>query len=64
VHRDDLGLDTAPIRARFTAVLRSSVEAYRRPHGYLSTRAERSGPNRCGGSLRFAIGLAEMLRRL
>lgn len=64
VYREELGLRSAETRGRFTAVLRSSIEAYRRAHGYLITRGERQGPNRCGGSLRLAVGVVEMLRRL
>lgn len=64
VYREEVGLRGDATRGRFTAVLRSSLEAYRRPYGMLSTREERSGPNLCGGSLRLAVGLVEMLRRL
>ncbi len=63
-YQDELGQRTDATRARFASVLRSSLDAYRRPYGMLSTREERSGPNLCGGSLRLAVGLVEMLRRL
>lgn len=52
------------LRALFTTVLRSSRTAYRREHGYLSTRSENDGVNVAMGSLRLAVGLVEMSRRL
>jgi len=58
------GIDLAELRAQFTAVLRSSAATYKRPYGYLSTRREQAGLNMSMGSLRLAVGLVEMLRRL
>ena len=52
------------LRAMFTAVMRSSRERYRREYGYLTTRREMKGVNASGGSLRLAVGLVEMLKRL
>jgi hypothetical protein len=63
-YRDDLGLRNAETRGIFTAVMRSSAATYRRPYGYLAGRRERAGANPAGGSLRFAVGLVEMLHSL
>jgi hypothetical protein len=63
----ETGADSASkreLRALFTTVLRSSRTAYRREYGYLSTRSENDGVNVATGSLRLAVGLVEMLRRL
>ncbi len=60
----DLGLPADELRAMFTAVLRSSVEAYRRPHGYLRDRHELPEHNRAGGELRLCTGLIAMLRHV
>lgn len=57
-------VDRDETRALFTAVMRSSETHYRRPHGYLVTRALRQGANPGGGSLRFAVPLVEMLEAL
>lgn len=51
------------VRAIYTALLRSTVEHYRRPYGYLLL-PERAGANFAGGGLRLLTGLAEMLARL
>jgi hypothetical protein len=51
-------------RAMFCAVMRSSRENYRAPHGYLVTRGPRQGANPAGGSLRFAAPLVDMLVQL
>ena len=64
IYTADLGLRTDEVRAMYTAVLRSSREAYRRPYGYLLDRHERKGPNSARGSLRMLIGLVRMLERL
>jgi len=64
VYREELGVRDAATRAMFTAVMRSSVEQYREPHGYLLGRRRLAGANPAGGSLRFAAGLVEMLGRL
>ncbi len=58
------GPDREKVRALFTAVLRSTREVYRRPHGYLSSRREMVGINECAGSMRVAVGLVKMLERL
>ena len=52
------------LRALFASVLRSSVEHYRREHGYLVSRTQRAGDNPCGGSIRLGVALAEILRGL
>lgn len=57
-------LRTDDTRARFTAVLRSTVATYRRPQGYLSTPREVAGNNPASGSLRLAPGLLRMLSAL
>ena len=59
-----VGASGRELRALFTTVLRSSRTAYRREYGYLSTRSENDGVNVATGSLRLAVGLVEMLRRL
>jgi hypothetical protein len=64
IYREELGLRDEETRAMFTAVMRSSEEHYKQPHGYLVTRALHKGANPGGGSLRFAAPLAEMLARL
>jgi len=64
VYEERLGLRTAEMRARFTAVVRSTMATYRRPFGYLSTRRESSSVNPPIGSLRFAVGIVSMLRKL
>lgn len=61
---ESLGLRTAAMRARYAAVLRTSVRAYRRPYGYLVTQREHEGANRVGGEIRLLLGLVEMLERL
>ena len=64
VYAADLGLRSDEVRAMYTAVLRSTVEHYRRPYGYLGTWTERSGRNPPGADLRLGYGLVAMLRRL
>ena len=56
--------DLDDLRAMYAAVFESSLTAYGRPFGVLATRRELQGQNLCNGSLRFAVGLVEMLRRL
>jgi hypothetical protein len=58
------GPDLEELRAVFTAVMRTTREVYRRPHGYLGTRLEATGRNPSGGSIRVAVGLVRMLERL
>ena len=64
IYDERLGLRTSETRGMFAAVLESSMAAYKRPFGYLATRRELDGQNDCRGSLRFAVGLVEMLCRL
>ena len=58
------GPDVDELRAMFTAVLRSSRETYRQPYGYLPTRRKVAGNNLSAGSLRLAVGLVAMLKKL
>ncbi|MFT7679202.1 MAG: hypothetical protein ACI8QC_003202 [Planctomycetota bacterium] len=58
------GMPLTELRARFVAVLASTREHYRRPFGYLSTRTEVQGANYCGGEMRLAAGLMDMLHAL
>ena len=64
VYEERFGLRTKEIRAMYTAVLRSTVAAYRRPFGFLSTQREVRGQNDATGSLRLASGLLRMLAAL
>ena len=64
LHAPDLDLPERSVRALFTAVLRSTLQTYGRPHGMLSTRIEREGANPCGAELRMCRGLVTMLRTL
>jgi hypothetical protein len=64
LYDEKLTSDKDELRAMFAAVLESSLAAYGRPYGVLATRRELQGQNLCNGSLRFAVGLVEMLRRL
>ena len=52
------------VLARYTAVLRSTFEAYRQPYGCLTTQRARKGANPAGGELRLLPGLVRMLRNL
>lgn len=61
LYGEDLGHSDEELRALFASVLRSSVEHYRREHGYLVTRMQRAGANSCGGSIRLGVALAEIL---
>lgn len=61
----DLGLRTDLTRALYTAVLRSSVQEYGRPYGFLlESTANPRGGNTAAGSLRVLLGLSTMLRGL
>jgi len=61
----DLGATNDTTRALYTAVLRSTIAEYGRPHGFLLGRRERAnGGNRADGSLRILLGLTTMLRAL
>lgn len=52
------------VRALFTGVLRSTVDTYRRPFGYLRTQRPSAGPNDAFASLRVLPALTTMLVRL
>ncbi len=54
----------AKARAWFALVLRSIDETYKRPYGYLLTRTQLAGANRCGAELRLCQGLVTALRSL
>jgi hypothetical protein len=58
------GEEREDLRAMFLAVLRSTREHYRRPHGYLLTQREHRDVNGAGGGLRIAEALIRMLRML
>jgi hypothetical protein len=60
----DLGLRSDDVRAMYTAVLRSSEQAYRAEYGWLLTRSPSSGQNPAGGEIRVLLGLVEMLGNL
>ncbi len=64
LYGEDLGHSDEELRALFASVLRSSVEHYRREHGYLVSRTQRADENPCGGSIRLGVALAEILRGL
>ncbi|MBL8860159.1 MAG: hypothetical protein JNL28_16735 [Planctomycetes bacterium] len=64
IYVEELGLRTDEIRAMYTAVLRSSVAQYRRPHGFLLDRNQGAGANSAYGSIRVLGGLVEMLTAL
>lgn len=53
---------TAQVRGMYTAVLRSSIQAYERPYGFLMERRQREGANPAAGSLRMMLGLSKWLR--
>ncbi|MBI5362050.1 MAG: hypothetical protein HZA53_02650 [Planctomycetes bacterium] len=57
-------LRTDEVRAMYTAVLRSSLETYKRPHGFLMETKQRDGPNSAMGSMRMLLGLAKMYAKL
>ncbi|MBL8860798.1 MAG: hypothetical protein JNK02_02205 [Planctomycetes bacterium] len=62
---DHLGQRTETTRALFTAVLRSTISEYGRPHGFLLGRsAHPGGGNHAAGSLRVLLGLTTMLGAL
>jgi len=64
VYGSDLGLRTDVVRGLYTAVLRSSVKQYGRPHGFLLGPTEQSTGNTAFGSLRILLGLTTMLDAL
>ena len=64
-YQTHLGLDRESLRARFTAVMRTTLQTYGGPHGLIATGARIEGaPNSSVGSLRFHPGLVEMLSQL
>jgi len=63
-HEEVLGLRRDEIRAMYTAVLRSTLAAYRRPYGCITTQRDHQGANPAGGELRLLPGLVRMLRQL
>jgi hypothetical protein len=63
VYEKRAGMRTDETRAMFTTVLRSSVSAYKRPHGFL-IEGEVDGPNTAKGSLRLLLGIVKMYAKL
>ncbi|MEO0652888.1 MAG: hypothetical protein AAFZ65_19595, partial [Planctomycetota bacterium] len=62
-----LGLDARDLRARFTAVMRTTLQSFGGAHGLIATTRRAQGvgsANPALGSLRFHPGLIEMLGRL
>ncbi|TDJ73982.1 MAG: hypothetical protein E2O39_05200 [Planctomycetota bacterium] len=64
IYDESLGLRTPAVRAMFTTVLRSTVEHYRRPYGYLLTADELPDQNMAGGGVRMLNALLIMLGHL
>jgi hypothetical protein len=64
VYGCDLDLTRDEVRAMYTAVLRSSVDHYLRPYGFIVDRTDRRGANHALGTLRMLLGLVKMLRKL
>jgi hypothetical protein len=64
IYGDDAGLPREELRAMYTAVLRSSVEHYLKPYGFIVERTERRGANVAIGTLRMLPGLTRMLGKL
>jgi hypothetical protein len=60
----ELGLPDRIMRGLYTAVLRSTVDHYRRDYGYLMTRSQVAGINGPGADHRLLLGLVTMLRNL
>jgi hypothetical protein len=60
----DLELATDAARARFTAVLRTTVAEFGRAHGFVEQRGAPAGAPGTRGSLRVAVGLVRMLEAL
>jgi hypothetical protein len=57
-----LDLPKDEVRAMYTAVLRSSVDRYLRPYGFLMELPEHADRNSARGTLRMLLGLVKMLR--
>lgn len=64
IYDESIGLRNDTLRAMYTTVLRSSVAAYQRKHGFQTGRKEHAGKNSALGSLKLALGLAKMFRKL
>lgn len=64
IYDERIGLRNDTVRAMYTTVLRSSISAYRRAHGFQVGRKEHAGKNSALGSLKVALGLAKMFRKL
>ena len=64
INDPQLGLRNRRTEALFCALLRSTVETYRRDYGFLETRSEQAGSNRAWAEVRMSRGLAEMLKHL
>jgi hypothetical protein len=62
--REGSSLRDDATRALFTAVLRSSEQIYRRPHGLILRREQAPGLNVAGGDLRLFAAAVEMLEQL
>ena len=64
VYGSDLQQRTDVVRGLYTAVLRSSVQEYGRPYGFLTGRTASRAGNTAFGSLRILLGLTTMLEAL
>lgn len=64
IYDEGIGLRNDVVRAMYTALLRSSLATYRRAHGLLVYTKERPDRNSALGSLRMALGLVKMFRKL
>jgi hypothetical protein len=67
LYREDLGLATEAHRARYTAVLRTTLQVFGGAHGLIATASRADGrgaDNSAVGSLRFHPGLIAMLVHL
>ncbi len=63
-YRPGSALRNDETRAMFTAVLRSSKQAYARPFGWIMTREQVKGQNLAYGDVRMLSGAVEMLKNL
>ncbi len=63
-YRPGSALRNDETRAMFTAVLRSSKQAYARQYGWILTREQVKGQNFAGGDVRMLSGAVEMLKNL
>jgi hypothetical protein len=64
VYEDRFGMRTNETRARFAAVLHTTLRHYRRPYGLFYGRDQPGGPNPAGGGIRIAAALVRMLENL